>query len=1421
MVYKRYIYQNGKKIGPYYYKSVRGEDGKVRSIYVGSKLNSSDKKEGITLHKTFEISVVVFALIALGFVLGFFYVSNITGMGVIQYSLDQFNYNSGGLILGNINLNLNEEDLIPPSSKIVVYLDGVEYSLELQEFILESGGEFNLIEGNYTVGEGFGTGYTGNYNYSVGFNAFDLYAPNKTGDYNFTIYLQYAETNYMLTSGILNVVDVDFTREPDCHKCGQHKAPPAADVLMKVGTSLNGTLRDYYPNSWTMVDTKGGNLGEYNSEYNFIEFLNSNYVEYIINSPQLTTPPTDYEFYTTLNDKQSDYWTIKVSDASTIIDDSITCVATTLASGQTTTCTGQYDNSGNAAGDYVLWLTDDATQITNTCGSNNLYITATDYSGCAACDSSDGYRITANTWDKAQDNQVIIWTVGWCSADATNTITTAGSGGAVTFDATDTIQTLAPLDYPIVDLVGPPNGNISSTSYIDFLFSSSDVSDGISNCSLMIDNKFVLHNYQINGGTANISYGGFREGQTYEWNITCADKGVAVVENTSESRTFTVNLGSSSLNAWGSITDPALLDVHNSIVFYANYTSSDSINISKRGYNDIIVFPANEPLLAGLIGSTAVMGNYLNISSGIYGDEVESIYNYDKSIFNVDLDNDGETDDFWAWFDTDNSGFNNLYAFNERFEQLASISVTPVGQGDRGRMVYGDFNNDTYADEIAVMFNAASETANISVYNLSGVIDSYQFSDYRVIGISKGDFNNDAIEDIVYVGIENSASNNDLKFIPLTLVNYVLTPIWTYTSSALGGNHIAVNNDLVKVVDLNNDGFDDIIASNSKNYLVAVNNSGSLLWAVNIIEEIGPNNANPVSDIIIGDFDNDGVEDDVGVGTFDATPDLIYFFNETGDIIKSYSNADFDNPYYLASADLDNDGIINEIVVSDHNAPYESFIIDKNGNVVYETSWDGRSSWWQVADMDYDGWVDDIIGTYMSFYDGGDQAYITSMDLYNNTNFNFTQRTFLSGIFYSVELDKDYQGCNIWFNDRKTSVVMDYNASDGLYYYTTKGFFPNSLVTYNITCIANEYDLNTIQQTITAAPANNNPTLSNLDLNSTIAAQTNYTDEDLSCNFVPADSDGADTITCSVEWLKNNITQFTFSGEACTKDAMTTFILESENTTKNELWGCQVLVTDSQAGTSGWFNSTQLQIVNRLPNQVLLDIPDNLSILGDRYLDFKWANATDPDEDPLTYQIQVDDDIEFGSPNINVSTIAETTNSSNYTSTTELGIDKNYYWHVRANDNGTGWGDWSEIRMFNLSSMTEITMVVDYIYFGNMTVGDSNNTLDNLPQPFEYQNDGNVKLNITLYADSLYVKQPNPTNNYQFMVSEADEGVSYGIASLTNWNNIPLISLLAIDNLDYVNSSDEAALEVNITIPQDEDPGKKTSVMTFIAVIGE
>lgn len=35
MVYKKYIYKNGKLIGPYYYESYR-ENGKVKTKYIGT-----------------------------------------------------------------------------------------------------------------------------------------------------------------------------------------------------------------------------------------------------------------------------------------------------------------------------------------------------------------------------------------------------------------------------------------------------------------------------------------------------------------------------------------------------------------------------------------------------------------------------------------------------------------------------------------------------------------------------------------------------------------------------------------------------------------------------------------------------------------------------------------------------------------------------------------------------------------------------------------------------------------------------------------------------------------------------------------------------------------------------------------------------------------------------------------------------------------------------------------------------------------------------------------------------------------------------------------------------------------------------------------------------------------------------------------
>ena len=44
MVYSKYIKKKGKVFGPYYYESVRDEDGKVRNVYIGPTHPKHPKK---------------------------------------------------------------------------------------------------------------------------------------------------------------------------------------------------------------------------------------------------------------------------------------------------------------------------------------------------------------------------------------------------------------------------------------------------------------------------------------------------------------------------------------------------------------------------------------------------------------------------------------------------------------------------------------------------------------------------------------------------------------------------------------------------------------------------------------------------------------------------------------------------------------------------------------------------------------------------------------------------------------------------------------------------------------------------------------------------------------------------------------------------------------------------------------------------------------------------------------------------------------------------------------------------------------------------------------------------------------------------------------------------------------------------------
>lgn len=63
MVFKRYIYRHGKKLGPYYYENIRGPDGNVKTIYIGTNPRQHPKHR-IRKPLFFIILVLVLILVS-------------------------------------------------------------------------------------------------------------------------------------------------------------------------------------------------------------------------------------------------------------------------------------------------------------------------------------------------------------------------------------------------------------------------------------------------------------------------------------------------------------------------------------------------------------------------------------------------------------------------------------------------------------------------------------------------------------------------------------------------------------------------------------------------------------------------------------------------------------------------------------------------------------------------------------------------------------------------------------------------------------------------------------------------------------------------------------------------------------------------------------------------------------------------------------------------------------------------------------------------------------------------------------------------------------------------------------------------------------------------------------------------------------
>ncbi|MBU1974240.1 MAG: hypothetical protein KKH52_02485, partial [Nanoarchaeota archaeon] len=270
---------------------------------------------------------------------------------------------------------------------------------------------------------------------------------------------------------------------------------------------------------------------------------------------------------------------------------------------------------------------------------------------------------------------------------------------------------------------------------------------------------------------------------------------------------------------------------------------------------------------------------------------------------------------------------------------------------------------------------------------------------------------------------------------------------------------------------------------------------------------------------------------------------------------------------------------------------------------------------------------------------------------------------------------------------------------------------------------------------------------------------------------------------------------------------------KSFSSAANHTWN----VTCAKTGyTTLTTNDTVEVRTNSLPEVPILLAPENNSTTTNRTPTLIWNNSVDNDNDVVTYNVIIDDDPTFNNPEVNISSITNTTaDNTTYQVTTELEVDTTYFWKVRGNDS-VGYGDYSETFNFTLESYIAISVIRDTVSFGTMNGSDTANTTNNDPWPFLVENAGNIYLNLTITGTQLFTQGGFPSEYFQFKIGE-NETSSYNTSlSTTTWTNITNTSSANdVLNLDWHAANDNFETDLKVVIPGDEGAGTKNSTITF------
>jgi hypothetical protein len=162
----------------------------------------------------------------------------------------------------------------------------------------------------------------------------------------------------------------------------------------------------------------------------------------------------------------------------------------------------------------------------------------------------------------------------------------------------------------------------------------------------------------------------------------------------------------------------------------------------------------------------------------------------------------------------------------------------------------------------------------------------------------------------------------------------------------------------------------------------------------------------------------------------------------------------------------------------------------------------------------------------------------------------------------------------------------------------------------------------------------------------------------------------------SFDSLRINQTGLTDSNFTCTPALAT-----------DTLYYWKVRAKDACATYSAWSDVYSFSTIGLIAPSLVS--PSNGATSVSIKPDFDWGASTGGTA-PLTYEIKVDDNILFTSPNVDVTSISD----SNYSYTTGLTPATTYYWKVRALDAGSAYSDWATTQSFTTAPFVAPTFTM-------------------------------------------------------------------------------------------------------------------------------